>query len=85
MKLSSTIKTGPYQPCSYIASNSLVICLGVLVRDSLPKSFVISQKSQSNGQPREYCIAKAQYLSNFNKSHLGIGVLVKSGFPFLDS
>ena len=53
MKLSSTKKTVPCQPAAVSASSSAIICSGVLVRGLRPFMTMMSQNSQSNGQPRE--------------------------------
>ena len=55
MKLSSTMKTMSFQPRRHSASSSAITCAGVLVRGTRPFITMMSQNSQSNGQPRENC------------------------------
>jgi hypothetical protein len=55
MKLSSTKKTSPAKPVFLIASSSAITCPPDLVRGFRPYMTMMSQNSQVNGQPREYC------------------------------
>ena len=57
MKLSSTTKTMSFHPRRRSASSSPMNCSGDLVRGTRPFITMMSQNSQSNGQPRENCAA----------------------------
>ena len=57
MKLSSTMNTMSFQPFSRSPSSSAMSWAGVLVRGTRPFMTMMSQNSQSYGQPRENCTA----------------------------
>lgn len=79
MKLSSTTNTVPFHPASYSVWNSVCTCSGVFVLGTLPFIITMSQNSQLNGHPLEYCIAIAAYFVMSHSSHCGFGVFVTSG------
>src|SRR4030043_82074 len=81
MKLSSTRQPGSRQPRLYRASSSAISCSLVLVRGLLPFNTIISQNSQSKGQPREYWMFMVVYFLMFNSDHWGEVVLVVSVPP----
>ena len=55
MKLSSTMNTMSFHPRWRSASSSAINCGGVFVRGVRPFITMMSQNSQSKGQPRENC------------------------------
>src|SRR5271166_2306313 len=74
IKLSSTKNTPPFHPMLTNSSNSDKICSEVFVRTFRPNNAVISQNSQSNGHPLEYCTAIFAYFLNFRSDKSGRGV-----------